>query len=1357
MESSVKGSLAGGTSKPKPALAPKPLLTPKPFSLQKNSTIRSIYAPRVVFAASKTTKEQAEKYEAGGVPKPTLTPPAQQPPKQPTTSDSKPSSVSAAAKHQSKTTKDSKAHGENILDSSVRKSEPAAQTAPPKETPTAEPIQKVSAIQTNHKAPVDIVANPEQKDRKTKEDETNNTSVVQKLEETGSEFSTANPANRWSGTRKRLPAELTSKFESSGLPLPPQPSITSYTTSAKDNTNKPESSDPEQSQTTAEPSNRECDAGGMKEDFGEGGSIKRRISLLFDSSSRPEVITKREEPEVINGTGGVKEKIKNWVTEKGPKTEKKPQVVPRMRSKSFEPATAPTVEKTPKRPPVEPPATGTSSSQAVDPPSKVSAAEQPTETPMETCKDALTGDTSLEISRETPGAHIQIKSTEGDVPLHNHIPSMSHTATDKEDVASSEIAQHAPKRDNVKRRSVRFGVVERDDGAPPIILGSPSDSSTEEEDNASEDEAEEAISVSVPVYRRVLQKKDDEAQEQEKRLKHLEFEKRRTEQIEQAKVQLEEERKRKEEEEEEREKEKARKKEEEDRESERLQEEEMERQRKEECERERLKEEERERERLREEEMERERRMELMRQRQREEERERAKQKEERLKQDLEEREKEKLKKKEEERKEERLREERERQRLREEEKTSSQGQAECRVEGKLGEAGMNKEEQKEEECGKKWVNKTDRLRGEEEEREKEKELELMWQRKKEEDGERARQKEERLRQEESEKERLREEAEEREKERQKRLEEQQKKEEEMERMRKLEKQREEERREEERRRQKERERVEELERKLQEERKRAQELEEERLRQEEREKERLREEAEEREKERQKRMQEQQKKEEEMERMRKLEKQREEERREEERKRQKERERVEELERKLQEERKRAQELEEKLRMEEERKRDGLTSREPESVVHEAEPNLISFDSEDVPLKSESLYPPLAKTHESTESQIEVLYDDFSVRPPLIDVDFDDFSVKPLRWGSQAKVQITPVIQSGVADPVKKEEMEVLVPVDVSRWENKVPEQVKKTDSPEPILAQESPEEEEEERPEDQQLISIEVEEEEMETEREEEEETQEDEVKEETKQAQVNSYCTNDENKDTVALIDDEPGQQNEACERTSGSDSPKPVPDQVPEGSSEDLDTTDLHWEEEIAPFPESSTPLLDTSAQKLKADLGKRRIRTRPSRSFRAGLCPTESPDWRTHDSTDKTEASTKQRESDSEEEQPKPKIVCSPPPTTQRVPMFPGLSPAALIAQLKRRTGGGGAGGGEEMEEDKARREEESQKEEVAPSPTQLPRSPRAPAHLAGAALVLPPLGGTDGGAVSSPAWLKELKSKKRLSQYDSET
>lgn len=45
----------------------------------------------------------------------------------------------------------------------------------------------------------------------------------------------------------------------------------------------------------------------------------------------------------------------------------------------------------------------------------------------------------------------------------------------------------------------------------------------------------------------------------------------------------------------------------------------------------------------------------------------------------------------------------------------------------------------------------------------------------------------------------------------------------------------------------------------------------------------------------------------------------------------------------------------------------------------------------------------------------------------------------------------------------------------------------------------------------------------------------------------------------------------------------------------------------------------------------------------------------------------TELSTKQRESDSEDEQPKQKIF-SPHPTSQRVPIFPGLSPAALIVR-----------------------------------------------------------------------------------------
>lgn len=66
------------------------------------------------------------------------------------------------------------------------------------------------------------------------------------------------------------------------------------------------------------------------------------------------------------------------------------------------------------------------------------------------------------------------------------------------------------------------------------------------------------------------------------------------------------------------------------------------------------------------------------------------------------------------------------------------------------------------------------------------------------------------------------------------------------------------------------------------------------------------------------------------------------------------------------------------------------------------------------------------------------------------------------------------------------------------------------------------------------------------------------------------------------------------------------------------------------------------------------------------------------------------------------------------------------------AQLKKRTGGGGTGGAGESEKHK-RREENESREEVAPSPSQPSRSPRSAPHLAGAARVLPPIGGSDGG------------------------
>ncbi|XP_056128796.1 uncharacterized protein KIAA1671-like [Lampris incognitus] len=252
-----------------------------------------------------------------------------------------------------------------------------------------------------------------------------------------------------------------------------------------------------------------------------------------------------------------------------------------------------------------------------------------------------------------------------------------------------------------------------------------------------------------------------------------------------------------------------------------------------------------------------------------------------------------------------------------------------------------------------------------------------------------------------------------------------------------------------------------------------------------------------------------------------------------------------------------------------------------------------------------------------------------------------------------------------------------------------------------------------------------------------------------------QLNSYCA-EEVLDTEVLTDCEPDQQHGDCEEASPeTDSPKHILDfdQDPKVSSDDLEDDPHNVEPEPPAFPESSNPLLDTSAQRMRAELGKRRSqRTRPPRFMPQSSVPppctkNPSPDWRTCDSTDGKVICGKRKGSDSEEEQPRVKEVCSPPSASQRVPMFPGLSPSALMAHLKKRAGGGGEDEG--VEKDRP-------SEETQPSPSQLPRPPRSPALLAGAARVLPPLGGTDGGSASSPSWLKELKSKKRLSQYDTE-
>lgn len=308
MEGSVQPSQTAGESNPKPALGPKPRLAPKPFSLQRNTTIRSIHAPKSIADASKTATPQGVKSEDATVPKPAVS----AAPLKPTTS------VRAPTKEQGEPTKASKA-GQAGRDASDGKSDRVPQTTQAEEKPKAAPLERDSGIENNPKTSADPATKLERKDEKKKDG--TSSAESQRFDESGSDV--ANLANRWGSTRKRLSMEITSRFESGGGP-PPAPSNI-----AKHDIIRAEYTNPEQDQTTSEVSEREGDESGLREDYVGGGSIKRRISLLFDS--RPEVTVKREEPEMINGTGGVKARIKTWAMETVP--EKKPQFVPRPRSK----------------------------------------------------------------------------------------------------------------------------------------------------------------------------------------------------------------------------------------------------------------------------------------------------------------------------------------------------------------------------------------------------------------------------------------------------------------------------------------------------------------------------------------------------------------------------------------------------------------------------------------------------------------------------------------------------------------------------------------------------------------------------------------------------------------------------------------------------------------------------------------------------------------------------------------------------------------------------------------------------------------------------------------------------------------
>ncbi|XP_062386453.1 uncharacterized protein KIAA1671 homolog [Sardina pilchardus] len=164
------------------------------------------------------------------------------------------------------------------------------------------------------------------------------------------------------------------------------------------------------------------------------------------------------------------------------------------------------------------------------------------------------------------------------------------------------------------------------------------------------------------------------------------------------------------------------------------------------------------------------------------------------------------------------------------------------------------------------------------------------------------------------------------------------------------------------------------------------------------------------------------------------------------------------------------------------------------------------------------------------------------------------------------------------------------------------------------------------------------------------------------------------------------------------------------------------------------------LLDSSALRSRVQLSKKRNRRAPpSRAARHSALLSSLPEHQYKDTTDEKVGPCEQEDSDSEEKlrgAPSPSSSSSQP---QRVALFPGMDPSALKAQLKKRGDSDGPPEGA-----------------VAPSPSQLSRSPKSPFLPRASRVLPPPTAGKENGEEASPQWLKELKSKKRLSQYEND-
>ncbi|XP_075070543.1 uncharacterized protein KIAA1671 homolog [Mixophyes fleayi] len=193
-----------------------------------------------------------------------------------------------------------------------------------------------------------------------------------------------------------------------------------------------------------------------------------------------------------------------------------------------------------------------------------------------------------------------------------------------------------------------------------------------------------------------------------------------------------------------------------------------------------------------------------------------------------------------------------------------------------------------------------------------------------------------------------------------------------------------------------------------------------------------------------------------------------------------------------------------------------------------------------------------------------------------------------------------------------------------------------------------------------------------------------------------------------------------------------------------SSMDLDSTE--GTESTPSFNEAKavdfsfvdqTSVLDSTALKNRVQLSRKSQRRAPSQAQRKSrllqsssqLAVIEDTDshWMFTDSTE--EKPQKQEEAHEVEEKPQRSSVQS-----QRMPMFPGMDHSTLMAQLRKR------------------QDAESSSESSA-QPSKSPKSP-LPQGTLGVKLLPTSADIQDSGAGGSPQWLKELRSKKRQSQYE---